>query len=251
MSSTTLRSTTTARSNGGVLAGRTTLLATALLSSVSMLAAWPLALMAVPQSGPWCREARCVTYPFTDVEYRVIDFAWMYPAILGLAAFAVLIALLDSGATHRLAAARLARLTCEYGVGILVITYALQLMVVQPGIIKGEQEALSFWTQYNPHGGFVALENLGYLMLCVGLIAIARTVPGRGAGRRTVRLTAGGLGALGVLLLPVMASLLGSRLEYLYEVSVISLVWVGIIVVAPLLALTLPARPDAEGVTAP
>ena len=72
----------------------------------------------------------------------------------------------------------------------------------------------------------------------------------RGARRRTVRLAAGALGTLGVLLLPVMASLLGSDLEYLYEVAVISVVWVGIIVVAPLLALTLTPPPDAAGVTA-
>ena len=204
-------------------------------SSLATVVAWSLALMAAPQSGPWCREAVCVGYPYTDVEYRPIDFVWMYPAMLALVGFALLLVLVESEVTRRPMAARLARMTGVTGVTLLVVTYALQLMVVQPSVIRGEQTGLSFWTQYNPHGGFIALENVGYLLLSCALVALAWTVPGPGAVRRAARLASGVLGGLGVLLLPLMAALLGRDLEYLYEVTGISLVWLAIIVVAPLL----------------
>jgi len=204
------------------------------ISAASLLVAWPLALMALPQAGPWCRTEPCLAYPYESAEYRAIDFAWMYPALLGLVAFAVLLVLAEGRRSPRPTAARLARLAAEFGVALLAVDYALQLMVVQPSIIRGEQAGLSFWTQYNPHGGFIALENLGYLLLSLALVGVALMVPGTGVRRRVVRLAAGVLGGLGVVLLPVLAAVLGSRLEYLYEVSVISAVWVAIIVVAPM-----------------
>lgn len=236
MSSATLPSASTPAPVARGAAHRTLLVATGAVSSVGLLVAWPLALMAVPQSGPWCRTARCLAYPYTGAEYRPVDFAWMYPALLGLVAFALLLVLGEERAQRRPTAARLARLGAEVGVALLAVDYALQLMVVQPSIIRGEQSGLSFWTQYNPHGGFIAVENVGYLLLSAAMIAVALMVPGTGVRPRVVRLTAGTLGALGVALLPVMAALLGSRLEYLYEVAAISAVWVAIIVVAPPLA---------------
>ncbi len=236
MSSATLPSASTPAPAVRRAADRTLLAATGAVSSVGLLVAWPLALMAVPQSGPWCRESQCLAYPYTDAEYRAVDFLWMYPALLGLAAFALLLVLGEERVQGRPTTARLARLAAGFGVALLGVDYALQLMVVEPSIIRGEQAGLSLWTQYNPHGAFIALENLGYLLLSLALVGVALMVPGTGVRRRVVRFAAGTLGALGVLLLPVMAALLGSRLEYLYEVAVISAVWVAIIVVAPPLA---------------
>lgn len=251
MSSTTLPSASTPLSVVRRGSGRLALLVTAAVSSLSLLTAWPLALMAVPQAGPWCRQAQCLDYPYTSAEYRPIDFAWMYPALLGLVAFALLILLLESRGHDRPTVARLARVTAQFGVGLLVVDYAVQLMAVQPSIIRGEQSALSFWTQYNPHGAFIALENLGYLLLSIALLGVAVMVPGAGARPRSVRIVAGVLGGTGIVLLPVMGALLGSRLDYFYEVGVISTVWVAIIVVAPLLVLSwrnaeVPVRASAE-----
>jgi hypothetical protein len=47
------------------------------------------------------------------------------------------------------------------GAGTLIIDYAVQLTFIQPAVLLGETEGLSPWSQYNPHGVFVALENVG------------------------------------------------------------------------------------------
>src|SRR5215212_9891031 len=47
------------------------------------------------------------------------------------------------------------------GVAMLVVDYAIQLTFLQPALLIAETEGLSPWTQYNPHGIFIAHENVG------------------------------------------------------------------------------------------
>lgn len=221
----------------------------ALLATLGALTAWPLAVWAAPQSGAWCRFQHCLTYPYTDARYLGRDFWWMYPAAVAVLTFAALLAVLElSVPPRRRPGARLATLAATAGAVLVTAALTLQLAVVQPAIIKGEQDGLTFWTQYNPHGGFIALENLGYLLLSLALIAVATLVPGGGAARRTVRIAAGGLGALGVLALPVQGALLGSNLDYAYEVTAISCVWTAIVIVPLLLTRALPPHTE-PGIT--
>jgi len=50
------------------------------------------------------------------------------------------------------------------GLATLIIDYAIQLTFIQPALLVGETEDLSPWTQYNPHGIFIAMENGGYVL---------------------------------------------------------------------------------------
>jgi hypothetical protein len=143
----------------------------------------------------------------------------------------------------------MARLSANSGATVLVVAYALQLMVVQPSIIKGEQDGLTFWTQFNPHGGFIALESVGYLLLSISLLAAARLTPGPGAAQRVVRYAGGGLGAVGVFALPIEAALLGSDLEYFYELTSLSMVWTAIAVTSFALAAAHPHQPSLGGLS--
>jgi len=52
----------------------------------------------------------------------------------------------------------------DYGCSDLVVDYASQLSFIQPALLLGEAVELSSWTQYNPHGVFIAFENVGYLL---------------------------------------------------------------------------------------
>jgi hypothetical protein len=36
--------------------------------------------------------------------------------------------------------------------------YFIQLTVVQPSVLQGKVDGLLLWSQYNPHGIFIALE---------------------------------------------------------------------------------------------
>jgi hypothetical protein len=54
----------------------------------------------------------------------------------------------------------------------------VQLRVVQPSILLGETAGLEVWTQNNPHGVFIALEEAGCLFMALAFpfagVAVAR-----------------------------------------------------------------------------
>jgi uncharacterized membrane protein YidH (DUF202 family) len=69
------------------------------------------------------------------------------------------------------------------------INYFIQLAVVQPSLLKGEIEGLSLFSQYNPHGVSIALEDIGYLMMGVAFLFIAAAFGRRERLERAIRLT--------------------------------------------------------------
>mgnify|MGYP000874985383 CR=1 FL=1 len=205
----------------------------AITATAGAAIAWPLAVIDLPQSGPMCQKAHCVVFPFTDAAYSPVDYLWMYPAAVGLLGFAALLTIIEPLAPpQRWVAARLASRSAGAGAVIIGTAFALQLFVVQPSILNNQQDGLTFWTQFNPHGGFIALENLGYLLMSFALLGVSRLVPGRSGLRRLVRITGATLGGLGVLLLPLQAAWFTANLEYRYEVTAISLTWTAIVVLS-------------------
>ena len=46
-----------------------------------------------------------------------------------------------------------------------LVDYTLQLTVMQPALLTGQLEGLSPLSQYNPHGVFIGVENVGYALL--------------------------------------------------------------------------------------
>ena len=130
-----------------------------------------IAIPTPPRSGPFCASA-CVAYPYLDVaQFIPGDYLWLVPGIL----LAVILVVL-MGSIHYYAAApkRLYTIiglsfTVAYAVVILV-DYFVQLTVVLPSLQAGQTDGLSPFTQYDPHGLFIALEALGYAMLTIALL---------------------------------------------------------------------------------
>jgi hypothetical protein len=61
---------------------------------------------------------------------------------------------------------------------IITIDYFVRLAVIEPSIVSGETAGLSLFAQYNPHGIFIGLEGLGYLMMSVAFLFTALFLPG-------------------------------------------------------------------------
>lgn len=210
--------------------------------TMSLAAASALALavtLAPPRSGPNCLTDECMTYPYTDIAaYASTDYWWMYPAAMLPMAFVVaLVSFRESVPPDRHAALWLALCSAVASSIVLGMTYAIQLMVVLPSLDKGEAAALTLWSQYNPHGLFIALENVGYLFAGLALLALSWTFPGRRGLDRALRWWSRVCGTIGVLGLPVLAMLLRLDLEYQYEVLSLLAAWVGLLVLGVLLAL--------------
>ena len=225
---------------------------TALMAVVSLA----MAVTTPPRSGPYC-QGGCVGYPYTDVAAFVPrDYLWMYPALVLTLLTVVLVAWIH----YRLASRRgllspVAVAFTTMGAAVLVVDYATQLSFIQPALDLGETEGLSPWSQYNPHGIFIALENVGYALINIAFILVGLAMTGmpsrlwRAAGWVFV---AGG--ALTLTLLVFYSVYYRARLDYRFEVAAIGITWL-VLIAAPLLsgiaaAAGQPSR-DMRGTSTP
>ena len=129
-----------------------------------------------PRSGPFC-SGKCIEFPYPDAAgYVPRDYLWMYPGGLLMLLFVVLALCLVPWVEprHRLAAT-IAACFSAIGAALIVVDYGIQLTFVQPALLAGEAQGLSAFTQYDPHGMFIALENVGYALLGVafGFLGVA------------------------------------------------------------------------------
>jgi hypothetical protein len=220
---------------------------TAVSMSVITAATFEVAIATPPRSGPFCMSS-CVTYPYADVAaFFPRDYLWMYPAMLLTPIFVVLMACIHHYASGD------KRLFSSIGLSFAVITaavitidYFVQLTVVQPSLLKGEADGLSLVTQYNPHGIFIALEDLGYLMMSVAFLFAAAVFAGRDWVERTIRwlFISGFILAVGSF--SFLSLLYGNDLEYRFEVVVILIDWMVLIVSGVLLGVVFK-RAGQEG----
>jgi len=209
-----------------------------LLTAVLAAAALALAVTTPPRSGPYCQSA-CIGYPYTEAASFVPrDYLWMYPALLAPLAFTVLAACLHSWTPARWRHLSLTG-TCLAAVGaaILVVDYGLQLSVMQPSLLAGETSGLSLLSQYNPHGVFIGLENIGYGTIALALIFLG--MPLAKSARKPAR-AAGWVFAAGggvtLLLLAVFAVVYSSTLDYRFEVIALLLSYLVLAAAGTLLA---------------
>jgi hypothetical protein len=189
-----------------------------------------------PRSGPFCTTG-CVGYPYTDVAAFVPrDYLWLYPGTLLVVLAVVLLAFLPTASTSAAQAlARAGLALSAIGATTLVLAYGIQLTVVQPSLVRGETDGLSLLTQYNPHGVFIAAENVGYLALAVAFLLYgAACGPAVGRGIRWT-LLAGGIAT--VVAAAVLSVAYGSDLEYRFEVFAILICWLVLIITGVLLGL--------------
>ncbi|HEY7587836.1 MAG TPA: hypothetical protein VIB49_03700 [Thermoplasmata archaeon] len=170
---------------------------------------------AVPQS-----------YPYS-IPFNPVDYAWLYPATLLAPTFVALLACIHACARGDKRVFSLVALSFGliYAV-VIAIVYFIQWTVVLPSIRLGETEGLSLFIQSNPHGLFVALESLAYLMMTAAFLAAAPVFAG-GRLERAIRwLFVGGFVAAIVAFAAL--SWMGAQIV-VFEVAVIAIVCIVLI----------------------
>jgi hypothetical protein len=216
---------------------------TSILTAVAAAAALGIAVTTAPaRSGPFCLVdlvGSCVPYPYTDVAAFVpIEYIWMYPALLMALLFIVLVVCIHHyTAVDKQVFSQIALSFAVISAAAHAINYFIQLAVVQPSLLKGEVEGLSLFSQYNPHGIFIALEDIGYLMMGVAFLFIAAVFGQRERLERAIRLLFITSSVLAIGSLVSLALLYGSDLEYRYEVVAILIDWITLIVSGALLSV--------------
>jgi hypothetical protein len=210
----------------------------AILTTVFAAVSFAFAIATPPISGPFCQSG-CVTYPYANVaSYVSHDYIWMYPGILLTPIFVALMVCIHYYAHDDKKVFSLIGLSFALiSAAVISIDYFIQLTVIQPSLLKGETEGLALFSQYNPHGIFIALEDLGYLMMSVAFLFAAAVFAGGNRLERAIRwlFTAVSLLAIGAFI--VLSLIYGHNLEYRFEVLVITINWTALIVAGVLLGI--------------
>jgi hypothetical protein len=216
--------------------------ATAVLAAVS----FGVAVTTPPRTGPFAAPGTAIPYPYSAAaKFVPHDFVWMYPAVLMMLAFVMLaICIRESRPAGRRLFAMIGSSLATASFVIIGIDYFIQLRTVQPALVRAEADGLAILSQYNPHGVFIALEELGFVVAGIAFVFLALALGSSRLERATrwVLLVAAAL--VGVTFVG-MSAYFGLNLEYRFEVTVISIVWLTLMVVGVLLAFAF-SRPTPD-----
>jgi hypothetical protein len=203
---------------------------TALGTALSTTVTFAIAILTPPLSGSLCKED-CFTYPYLDIAARFPrDYYWMFAAIPATLLYvAWMIGLNARAIPNRRLLAQLGLVLSVMSALTLVGDYFVQLAVIEPSILAGESDGISLLTQYNPHGAFIALEELGYLLMSLSLACMALSLPRATRLERTIRWLfiggfVGNVATFGWFLIAY-----GHARGYLFEITVISVDWLMLI----------------------
>ncbi|MGR3302688.1 MAG: hypothetical protein ACUZ8I_09335 [Candidatus Scalindua sp.] len=219
----------------------------AILTTVITMITFGIALTAVPISGPFC-PGGCIEYPYLDTLSQFPkDYLWMFPATLLVLVYVTLMTVIHSFAANQ------KKIFSQIGLSfsiiasvILLADYFIQFSVIPVSLSKGETESISILTQYNPHGVFIVLEELGFLMMSLSFLFISLVFSRKNRLEAAVRWVFLAGFFLTIISLILITIVYGIDRSYRFEVAVISIDWLVLIINGILLSIVFRRRLKAE-----
>ena len=196
-----------------------------------------LAIIAVPISGANV-VGEGIPYPYMDTLGQFPrDFIWQLAAILQLMLFIWLFSIfpqaVENSHRHHADTAK----TFALAAGIILITnYYLQFSVVPISLRAKELDGLPLLIQYNSHGIFIVLEEIGYILISISFVFLGQCFSG--AQRRFVVLK-------WILRLPFLAGAIlfvivsfktGLDRKDSFEIWIISFDWLALLIASIIIA---------------
>jgi hypothetical protein len=201
-----------------------------LIMTLLAIVTFGIAICTPPVSGPFCKGS-CIAYPFTDIIARFPgDYIWMYSALLMLAFFLLFIVCIHQYAPENKKIYSLIGLSFSIASAfVLMSDYFVQVSVVQASLVNGEREGIAILTQYNPHGIFIALEEIGYIMMSFAFISLVPVFSGTGILKGAIRWIFIISFFLIIITFILISLKYGIKREYRFEVTAISIDWMALI----------------------
>lgn len=224
-----------------------TLLKFGLYSSLSLtiltVITWGFAMMAVPPAGPYCPD-NCMSYPFSELlSYYPRDYLWMYLAIFQL--FAFLIFIISNHFIAPIEKKLFSFVSVAFAlisVIVLLIAYFVQFSVVPMSMMKGETDGIALITQYNGHGIFIAMEELGFITMSISFVFLAFIFSLKNRLEKSIRLILIISFSLVVLSFVYYSIKYGIDRSYRFEVAAITINWMATISTGVLISLFIKKR---------
>ncbi len=218
-----------------------------LYSSLSLtlltIITWGVAMTAIPPAGPYC-PGDCMSYPYSDIlSYYPRDYYWMYLAIFQL--FGYLIFIVSNHFITRIEKKLFSFLSVAFALVttiVLLIAYFVQFSVVPMSMMKGETEGIALLTQYNGHGIFIAMEDLGYITMSISFLFLSFIFSLKNRLERTIRLILISAFLLTVLSFVFYTIKFGIDRSYRFEVATITINWLTTITIGILVSIFIKNR---------
>jgi len=204
-----------------------------IITAILTVVSFGIAVCTPPLSGPYC-TGDCFQYPYHDILSRFPrDYYWMYPAIL--LSFSYLVMMIT---VHRSMPAE-RNLFSAVSSGFAIISslilssdYFIQVSFIQPSLLAGETDGVAMMSQFNPHGIFIILEELGFVTMGISFLFLVPAFYGAGRLEKSLRLTFIISFCLTVIAFVAISAVHGIMREYRFEVAVISITWIELIIVS-------------------
>jgi len=197
-----------------------------LFLSFITIVTFTLAMMAVPIAGPFCPEG-CIEYPYLDtLQQYPKDYLWMFPALLMIVTYLIVM-----GSIHIFATAKtriFSTISLMFATGssvLLLMDYFIQFSVIPVSLMNGETQGIALWTQYNPHGLFIAIEEIGYILMSLSLLFVAFVFSAKDRVEKAIRWMLITGFTLTIVSLIYISSKYGIAREYRFEVAAITINW--------------------------
>jgi hypothetical protein len=202
-----------------------------IITSFLTLVTFSIAICTPPLSGPFC-QGDCFQYPYTDIISRFPrDYYWMFPAILVSFSYLIMIFSIHhitppEKKIFSLTALGFALISTI----ILTLDYFVQVSFIQPSLLAGETEGIAMLSQFNPHGIFIILEEMGFITMNISLFCLVPVFSKTDKPGKSVRLTLIISFALMLVSFIAITAFFGMNREYRFEVAIISITWIELII---------------------
>lgn len=203
----------------------------AVLTAALTLITFGFALTAVPISGAFCPD-NCIEYPYLNTASQYPgDYLWMLFAMLMILAYMVLMVSIHATVSrdkHIFSLAGLAFATTA--TVILLSDYFIQFSVIPVSLTYGETDGIPLLIQYNAHGIFIALEDLGYLVMGLSFLSMAPVFSGKNRLETAIRWIFLISFLLALISLIWISARYGTDRRDRLEVAVLSIDWMVLII---------------------
>ncbi|HXS78111.1 MAG TPA: hypothetical protein VN753_18175 [Terracidiphilus sp.] len=209
-----------------------------LLTPVLTIITFTIAILTPPRSGPFCRGF-CVLYPYSDTApFFPRDFWWIFPALSIPLLFLFLCACTHSWVRpSKTLFTRIAMLLAAIAASSITLDYFLQIEVLQPSLLRSEIDGMALISQYNPHGLFIAMENLGYLMMSISMFFLGLALSHNSRLENFLRWQLIVSGKVGFATFVAMSLYFGTGLETRFELAIITIDWFSLVVASIVLSI--------------
>lgn len=200
------------------------------ITTIITIVTFAIAISTPPLSGPFCTGS-CFEYPYTDIASRFPrDYYWMYPAIILSFFYLIMMACIyQITPNSKKVFAMVGVLFATMAALILSVDYFVQVSVIQPSLLAGETEGIALLTQFNPHGIFIVLEEIGFFMMIISFFALFPIFDGKNPLEKTIKYTAITGFILAIVSFALVSIIHGIHREYIFEVIIISITWLELI----------------------